>query len=240
MTTDLGIELVQLVLWWYDKLRAGGSDRLRRMMSISRRHASAQRAALLVSIIGSFLLGAILGTWAFHLQPRAAMFLPISFLLFIIYKDWSTPIADVRELDLTADSELASMGLVQSLLPPELGIYRLFHHRGNKAHRAPDFQSWAERLPHHWRVVILAMSPMTRLDTNAFLDLTSTVQKLREQRRDLILCGLTPRQYKELEKSDLPDVIDPENVCPDMEFAIARAMGRLEEISGQRPVASGQ
>jgi hypothetical protein len=31
-----------------------------------------------------------------------------------------------------------------------------------------------------------------------------------------------------MEKSDLPDVLDAENICTDLEFAIARGMGLLE------------
>jgi len=230
VTTDFGIEIVQLYLWWYDKITAGGADRWRRLIVVSRRHPSAQRAVLLVSIIGSFLLGAVLGTWSYHWRPTYALGLPVAFLCFIIYKDWRTPIADVKELDLLADPELAAAGIVKSMLPPGLGIYRLSHHRRDQAHGAPDFQNWAERLPRHWRVVILALSPLTRLDSNSFIDLASAVQKLHEQDRDLVLCGVTPIQFREMEKSDLPNVLDPDNLCPDMEFAIARAMGRIEQM----------
>jgi len=227
VTTDLGIEVVQLLFWWYDKLAGRGAARLRRTIALSRRHAGAQRSALLASIIGSFLLGATLGTAVYHREPTWALLLPIAFLLFLIYKDWAKPIADVKELDLLSDPELQAAGLVKALLPPDLGIYRLSHHRRDKAHEAPDFASWAERLPRHWRVVVLAVSPMTRLTANSWSDLASVVEKLHQQRRDLVLCGLTPLQYREMVQSDLSAVLGMENVCPDLEFAIARAMGLL-------------
>ena len=230
VTTDLGIEIVQLLYWWYDKLSTRGANRLRRTLALSSRHAGAQRAALLASIIGSFLLGAVLGTWMYHWRTTLALLLPIAFLLFMIYKDWRTPIADVKELDLLADPELAAFGLVKSLLPPELGIYRLSHHRRDKAHEAPDFTAWAERLPRHWRVIVLALSPMTRLTTNSFIDLAAVVEKLHQQHRDLILCSPTANQYRAMAKSDLPNVLDSENICPDMEFAIARAIGLIESM----------
>ena len=230
VTTDLGIEIVQLLYWWYDKLSTRGANRLRRTLALSSRHAGAQRAALLASIIGSFLLGAVLGTWMYHWRTTVALLLPIAFLLFMIYKDWRTPIADVKELDLLADPELAAFGLVKSLLPPELGIYRLSHHRRDKAHEAPDFTAWAERLPRHWRVIVLALSPMTRLTTNSFADLAAVVEKLHQQHRDLILCSPTANQYRAMAKSDLPNVLDSENICPDMEFAIAKAIGLIESM----------
>lgn len=135
----------------------------------------------------------------------------------------------MRELDPLADPELAAAGLVKLLLPPELGIYRLSHHRQDRAHGAPDFQSWADRLPRKWRVIVLAVTPMTRLDANSFADLALAVQKLRANGRDLILCGVTTVQYRAMRKSDLPIVLGLKNMCVDLEFAIARAMMRLDE-----------
>ncbi len=238
VTTDLGIELVQLGYWWYDKLSNRGANRLWRTLALARRHAGTERLALLASVIGSFLFGAVLGTGMYHWKPTAALLLPIAFLLFMIYKDWRTPIADVKELDLLADPELAAFGLVKSLLPPELGIYRLSHHRRDKAHEAPDFTHWAERVPRHWRVIVLALSPLTRLTANSFIDLASVVEKLHQQHRELILSSLTPSQYRAMSQSDLLSVLDSDNICPDMEFAIARAIGLIESMKAKTPAGS--
>jgi anti-anti-sigma regulatory factor len=233
VTTDLAIESVQLLLWWRDKTRSMRAGRIRRVLSVSRRHPTSLRVLLLLSIIGSFLLGAILGTRLYSVAPRFVLLLPITFLLFIIFMDWRKPIADVKELDLLADPELAAAGIVKSLLPQQLGLYRLSHHRIGAEHDVPDFGHWVERLPRKWQVVILAVSPLTRLTSDAFVNLSAAVQALHQDGRDLILCGITPAQYRAMEKSDLPDVLDPENICPDIEFAIARGMALIDS----RPVS---
>ena len=228
VTTDLAIESVQLLLWWRDRTRSLRAGRVRRVLAVSRRHPTLLRVLLLMSIIGSFLLGAVLGTKMYTYAPGYALLLPISFLLLIIVMDWRKPVADVKELDLLADPELTAAGIVKSLLPSKLGIYRLSHHRRDAEHDVPDFTHWVERLPKKWQVVILAISPLTRLTPDAFVNLAAAAQRLHEEHRELILCGITPAQYQAMEKSDLPDVLDEENICTDLEFAIARGMGLLE------------
>jgi uncharacterized membrane protein YoaK (UPF0700 family) len=241
VVTDLGLEGVQYVLWAWDKTRLGGSGRAGRVLRISRRHPSVLRVALLASIVGSFLFGVVAGTVAFEYGPRYAMLVPVSFLLWIVVTDWRKPIADVRELDLLRDPELSSFGLapgesLKSFLPPELGIYRLTHHRRDTHHHAPDFQLWVDRLPRHWRVVILAVSPLTHFDPDAVLDLQAAVQKLRASRRDLIVCGVNRPQFKVLMKMDFPEFLGFENFAPDLDFAIARGMNLVSELTDVREV----
>ena len=177
VVTDLGIESVQFGYWWLDRLRGRWAQRAGRLVRISQRHPTFLRLLLLASILGSFLLGATLGTFVFLQWPSVAMLPPITFLVFIIGMDLYRPIADVRELDLLSDPELKAGGIIKSMLPPELGIYRFVcGARGTRrSHRAPDFQSWVEHLPEHWRVVILAVNPQTQFDTNAVLDLQAAI-----------------------------------------------------------------
>ena len=69
---------------------------------------------------------------------------PVLFILCIILMDFSKPIAGVKELDLLSDPELRAHGIVKALLPAELGLYRLMHHRADRLHRPPDFMQWAK------------------------------------------------------------------------------------------------
>jgi uncharacterized membrane protein YoaK (UPF0700 family) len=226
--TDLGLEGVQYLHWWRDKVRSRHWSRNGRLFRVSRRHPTVLRLALLASIFGSFLFGVVIGTWVFLRWPTLAMVPPILFLLWIVWVDRRTPIADTRELDLLGDPELKAYGIVHSLLPKELGIYRVgphIQHRG--AARPPDFQSWVERLPARWRVVILAMTPLVRLEPNALMDLDAAYERLRGERRRLIICGITPAQYKLLDGAGLVDKLGAENVCPDLEFAVAQGVGML-------------
>jgi uncharacterized membrane protein YoaK (UPF0700 family) len=230
--TDLGLEGVQYLHWVYDRTRGRKRSRMGRVMRVSRREPSLLRLALLASILGSFLFGATFGALVFLRFPFEAMLAPVAFLAWIIFIDWHKPIADVEELDLLADPDWTGYAEIKSILPPELGIYRLTHHRRDQKHAMPDLGAWVERLPRHWKVVILAVSPLTAFDPDAALDLSAAVRKLRSQRRDLVICGLFPQQYRVLNKGGVTHLLGVQNVCPDLDFAIARGMNRVEELLG--------
>jgi uncharacterized membrane protein YoaK (UPF0700 family) len=222
--TDLGLEGVQYLYWFWDQARGKSWLRKGRLLKVSQRHPAMLRLLLLASIFASFLLGAVAGTFVFHHQPRLAMLLPIGFLCFIIFMDWWRPITDVRELDLLSDPELKMYGILHSLLPSTLGIYRMSPHHNRSGGRAPSFRVWAEHLQERWKVVILAVTPLLRLNENALLDLEAALQRLAEDGRKMILCGIGPSQFKALDHAGLTDRIGAENICVDLEFAIARGI----------------
>ena len=234
VVTDMGLEGVQYLLWAWDRTRVGAArpGRRGRVLKLSRRHPSVLRLALLASIVGSFLFGVVAGTLAWAYVPAYAMLAPVAFLLWIIVVDWRKPIADVRELDLLSDPDHKGYGDLRSLLPPELGIYRLVHHRRDKVHHAPDFQLWVDRLPRRWRVVILAISPLTHFDSEEALDLQAAVNKLRTEGRDLVVCGANRSQFKVMRDAGFTDALGLENFAPDLEMAVARAMNRVQEMMG--------
>lgn len=230
VVTDIGIESVQLLLWYRDRTRTGRIGRLQRLIRLSKRNPTVLRLALLASILGSFLFGAVVGTFVFHRWPHLALVAPVLFLLWIILMDWLKPIADLRELDLTADAELRGMGFVTSLLPADIGIYRLTNHRKQAPHRMPDFEQWVMRVPHHWRTIILTVSPFTTFQPESAMNLRAAAETLAKQNRKLILCGIGPRQFKLLVSAGVTEVVEPEDICPDLEFAIARAIHRSEPV----------
>jgi len=84
------------------------------------------------------------------------------------------------------------------------------------------------------RVIVLAINPRTRFDENAVLDLEAAVGRLHEQRKRLILSGITTHQFKALDALGVARMMDINNLCPDLEFAIARAMAVLELIDVER------
>jgi uncharacterized membrane protein YoaK (UPF0700 family) len=231
--TDLGLEGVQYLLWWRDRVRRRHWSRNGRLFRVSRRHPSALRLALLGSIFGSFVLGVVVGTWLYMRWPSLAMVLPIAFLLWIVWVDYRTPIADARELDLLGDPELKAYGIVHSLLPEGLGIYRIGPHRQHHAARPPDFSAWVERLPERWRVIVLALTPLVKITDNALLDLDRACDRLRASGRRLIICGITPTQYKLLDAAGIVDKLGAENVCPDLEFAVAQGIALLRTAGAE-------
>jgi uncharacterized membrane protein YoaK (UPF0700 family) len=232
VVTDMGLEGVQYALWLWDKTRIARPGRHGRVLRVSQRHPSVLRLLLLASIIGSFLFGVVAGTVAWHRLPQYALVVPVAFLLWMLVVDWRKPIADVRELDLLRDPDHRGYADLRAVLPPELGIYRLVHHRHDAVHHAPDFQQWVDRVPRHWRVIVLAVSPLTHFDADEALNLLAAVQKLRAQHRDLVVCGVNRSQFKALRDAGLPVALGLENFCPDLDLAIARAMNRCNELTG--------
>lgn len=224
VTTDLGLEGIQYLLWFRDRSLGRGWPRASRMLRVSHRHPEFQRVALLATIVGSFLFGAVAGMTIFLRVPGIAMLPPVVFLLWIILVDWRTPIADVREIDVLADHELKLHGIVKSLLPEGLGVWRVLCKHDGKWHKSPDFEHWTEILPSRWQVIVLALSPWMRLNGNALLNLAAATRRLESQGRHIILAGVTPPQYRSIESSDAGRAIPHENICPDLEFAIARGI----------------
>ena len=230
--TDLGLEGVQYLFWWGDQLAKRRRERAGRLLRVSRRHPSMLRLMLLLSIAGSFGFGTVVGTFAYGRWGAISLLVPIAFLLWIIFVDWRTPIADIRELDTLNDPELRLQGILSKLLPPEVVLYRALSRRSGPYHRAPDFQTWIDRVPEHCRVVVLAITPQTRFNSNAVMDLEAAVGRLHAEKRKLILSGITTRQFKALDALGVARMMDINNICPDLEFAIARAIGVLEEMRG--------
>jgi uncharacterized membrane protein YoaK (UPF0700 family) len=226
--TDLGLEGVQYLFWWGDQLAKRRGERAGRLLKISRRHPTSLRLLLLLSIAGSFGFGTVTGTVAFAYWAPLSLLAPIGFLMWLVYVDWRRPIADIRELDLLNDPELRLEGIIAKLLPPAVVLYRTACSRGRAAHRAPNFQLWMDRVPDHCRVLVLAVSPHTRFDSNAVMDLEAAVRRLREGDRKLVLSGITTHQFRSLDALGVARAMDVNNLCPDLEFAIARAIGLLE------------
>ncbi|MBS0186831.1 MAG: DUF1275 family protein [Planctomycetes bacterium] len=219
--TDLGLEAVQFLWWLKDerrRLAGGGAGGAVRSV---RDHPTSRRLALLASILGSFALGAALGTLAFGYGTRWAMFPPVLFLLWIIYQDISRPIAEIEPSELIDRDEAG--------LPPEMSIYHLRkdHDRAGKIHRMPNLLAWADRLPRGARVVILDLDEVTHLDENSAVELRAALTKFEAQGRSLVIAGLTARQFQQL-RAAAGDLLDPLSVCPDLELAIARGLNLLE------------
>lgn len=66
---------------------------------------------------------------------------------------------------------------------------------------------------------------------NAVMDLEAAVRRLHAKKKKLVLSGITPHQFKALDALGVARMMDVSNICPDLEFAIARAMAVLQEMS---------
>jgi uncharacterized membrane protein YoaK (UPF0700 family) len=224
VVTDIGLESVQLLYRW--RARVSGSEpiRGRRLLRIARREPSVLRVLLLSSILGSFVFGAAAGTAVFLWNPPIAMLPPLLFLIWIVWVDLRTPIADVRELDALADVTVGGAGPLRDLLPPTVGVYRLHSAGQHGSNRPPDFQHWAERLPAQWRVVVLCFNASVRIDENAAHGLRDGIGTLRRKRRRLVVAGITPSQYAAFERFGVFRALSRDDAWSDVDFALARAV----------------
>ena len=64
------------------------------------------------------------------------------------------------------------------------------------------------------------------------MDLESAVKSLHEAGRLLIISGITPAQFKSLDRFGVAGMMDTDNLCPDLEFAIARALSLVPRSRG--------
>ncbi len=221
--TDLGLEAVQFFYWLRDRHKEDSARRTDMLVDRVRAHPTARRLALLVSVVASFALGAGLGASMYDHFPRWSMFVPVLFLLWIILQDVRAPICEIELSELVGGEN----GLH---LPHGLAVFHLRRDqtRRGKIHRLPDLLGWCERLPATTRVVILDLGEVTVLDVNAALELRALMKQSGARGRRMVISGITGEQYRSMRSSGAGDVLDPTNVCPDLELAIARGMVLLD------------
>lgn len=217
--TDFGLETVQFLFWLHDRRKDSPPLPARALVHSVAVHPTARRLALLASVAGSFALGAGLGTLAFAWTTRLAMVPPTLFLLWIIYQDYRAPICEIEASELVREE--AGLGL-----PEALAVYHLRRDkdRRGKMQRLPDLLRWCDRLPREKRVVILDLGDVTVLDANAALELRALMKLAEASGRRIVIAGISGQQYQAMREAGAADVLDPGNVCPDLELAIARGL----------------
>lgn len=220
--TDLGLELAQFTLWMRDKAVNVPPGSVMGVVRGLHTHPTLRRLALLASIVGSFALGAGLGTLVYDQWPKWAMVPPVLFLLWVISVDLARPIAEIEE------SEVAHMPGLD--LPTSIAVYHVRRdpRRKGRAHRLPNLLVWQERLVPAVRVVVLDLTHVMQLDDNAAMELCAALARLRSQGRRMVIAGLTGEQYEQLRRAGAGNLLDPMSVCPDVELGIARALSMVE------------
>lgn len=219
--TDLGTELAQFMMYLVDRRRRWreAGELIFRM----HKHTMGRRLMLLASILGSFALGAGLGTLAYDHVPALSMSPPVLFLIWIVVQDLRAPIAEIEPSEIVGASGLA--------LPPEMAVFHMKRDSGKKGHvqRLPDLMAWMERLPATARVVVLDLDQVTQMDPDSAMELRTVLRRMAEQDRHLILAGITPAQFQEISKAG-GNGLDPMAACPDVELAIARGLGLISHL----------
>lgn len=227
--TDLGLETIQFLLWTRDRNRDSSPPPERALLRSARAHPTARRLALLASIAGSFALGAGLGAFAHAHIERWAMFPPVIFLIWLIHRDVSIPIAHIGPSSWGGEED----GL---RLPPSMAVFHARNEgsRRGEVHRMPNLQAWAERLPAATRVVVLDLGSVTTFDSNSIMELRAVLKSSAANGRHLLITGLGSEQFQQIRRVDSTEFLNPTNFCPDLELAIARAMTLVEDAPAPR------
>jgi hypothetical protein len=222
--TDLGLEGVQFVFWFRDRTRGRLVQRLKRAFRLSPRHPSLQRLLLLASIWASFLFGVVFGAAAWQYFAMNALAAPVGFLLFLIVLDFLKPIGSVHRVEhWRHDPELKSFGIDPGVIPANVAVFRVKSNGTNKV-RAPDLGRLAENADRQLRVIVLLLAQNIELDDNSIVGLHNTLAFLRSRRCELVLCTMDSPQYAQIQRSAFGDELGEANLCPDPEFAVARAI----------------
>ncbi len=219
--TDFGQETMQLLFWLRDRRRNVPPGPARALIHSVFTHPPARHVALLASILAAFALGAGMGTVIYEHVPRLAMFLPVAFLIWIVYQDLVVPIAEIEPFSLVGAGSSFD-------LPSALAVFHLRkdHDRKGRVHRMPNLLEWSERLPPAIRVIVLDLGEVTQLNANAVLELRALLAHFKEQGRQLIVAGMNA-QFREMQLSSEQELLPLENICLDLELAIARGLNLL-------------
>lgn len=222
--TDLGHEFVQLC-WRLIDRQASASGNPYGAAYSDRDHPTGRRLILLASIFFVFAFGAGLGTLMYAWHPSYAMFPPVMFLLWIVYQDINTPIAEIEA------SNAATLG---TDLPASLAVFHLrkdgdLHAKG-RLFRIPNLLAWSERLPSETRVVILDVGEIPEFNSNALLELRALLDRFRATSRFLIISGLNVHHIEKMSR-DPADEWLVDHICPDLELAVARALNLLNTMT---------
>lgn len=213
VVTDLGLELVQALAWLRDRSRDVPPGSARALLRSALRHPSPPRLALLLSICGSFGLGAALGTLAHDHWLRFSMFPPVLFLAWIVWQDVRSPIAEIRP------SDLARAGNGPDL-PASLAVFHVRRNGGRaRSHRMPDLERWRASLPPGTRVAILDFGGEARPGERALAELREVLVRCRLDGTRLILAGLGEGLARRL-AVEWGDDLGPGDLCPDLEMAV--------------------
>jgi uncharacterized membrane protein YoaK (UPF0700 family) len=224
--TDLGLESVQLAYWLRDRTRGRLWQRLRRVFRLSPRHPSLQRLFLLLSIWASFAAGAALGALGWKYAYVNALAVPVGALCVLIIFDALRPISVVRRIDhLRQDHDLRRFGIDPSVLPPSVNVYRVDPQTGIDGEvRPPDLSHLHRHLRRRTRVMLLFIPPEMTLDDNSILGLQHSGEVFARKRRHLIVCAPASELFMQLRDGPVAAEIGEANICPDAEFAVARAV----------------
>jgi uncharacterized membrane protein YoaK (UPF0700 family) len=209
VVTDLGLELskiaFRLVGW-------------KRRLDAPRAAQERWRTLLLLSIPGSFALGAGLGTICFDFAEAWSMVPAVAFLVFMVGQDYLVPIAAV-ELRSGEHDGAPIIALYHAEPPADGGRFRM-----------PDLTTWASHIDEHVRVVVLDLSNLAAMGERSALEIRALLLHLRQEGKALVLGGCGKDQIAVLQNAGVLLDFDADDLCSDLHQAAARAEQLAAEL----------
>lgn len=110
-------------------------------------------------------------------------------------------------------------------IPPEVAVFRI--HGPFLFGTTDKISAITENLERLPPIVAIRLRNMTAIDSTGIRALEDLASELRDSGRTLILCGAREQPSALMHAADLDAHIGPENVCPNIEAALARARAIL-------------
>jgi SulP family sulfate permease len=87
---------------------------------------------------------------------------------------------------------------------------------------ARRYEETLKDISHTSKVVIIRMRHVPFIDGTGLRNLKATIKDLKSRRIQIILSGVQPEVYEELEKGGVPALIGPNNITANFDLALAR------------------
>lgn len=87
---------------------------------------------------------------------------------------------------------------------------------------ARRYEETLKDISHTSKVVIIRMRHVPFIDGTGLRNLKATIKDLKSRRIQIILSGVQPEVFEELEKGGVPDLIGPNNITANFDLALAR------------------
>lgn len=200
--TDLGLDLAHVVFAAFGRGRVAPE---------SRTAQARWRTLLLLSIPGSFAVGAGLGALAFQTIRAWSMVPACAFLVFLMIQDLLVPIAavDLRQGEHRGTTIVA--------------VYHAEPPRDGRRFRLPDLAVWAAGIGDAVRIVVLDITALHAMGERSAFELRTLLLHLREESRQLVLAGVGKQQLAVLDHAGVLLDFDADDLCSDLQTATRRA-----------------
>jgi len=133
----------------------------------------------------------------------------------------------ITEVDETTETDGPQHSLGGKDIPEGVMLYRMF---GAFFFGATDkLESALQRLKQEPKILILRMRTVVALDATGLNALEDLYDRLHRKGKHLILSAPHTQPYRVMDKAGFLDQIGRENVCPDVDAALARARQILSQ-----------